>query len=190
MAASEKNREEIFCRAIEITDAVERAAFLDQACGTDRELRDKVEALLKAHERAGDFLAPPAGSCVTLDGPGRIEGPGTTIGRYELLDLLGEGGMGLVYLAEQKEPVRRRVALKIIKPGMDSKQVIARFEAERQALAVLDHPNVAHVFDAGCTETGRPYFVMEYVKGMSITRYCDDKKLTIEQRLRLFEQVC
>jgi WD40 repeat protein/serine/threonine protein kinase/tetratricopeptide (TPR) repeat protein len=127
---------------------------------------------------------------MTLANPAKIDGPGTVIGRYELLELTGEGGMGLVYLAEQKEPVRRKVALKIIKPGMDSKQVIARFEAERQALAVLDHPNVAHVFDAGCTETGRPYFVMEYVKGMSITRYCDDNRLTIEQRLRLFEQVC
>jgi WD40 repeat protein/serine/threonine protein kinase len=127
---------------------------------------------------------------VTLDGPARIDGPGTTIGRYELLELIGEGGMGLVYLAEQKEPVRRKVALKIIKPGMDSRQVIARFEAERQTLAVLDHPNIAHVFDAGCTDTGRPYFVMEHVRGLPITRYCDDNKLAIEQRLRLFEQVC
>jgi WD40 repeat protein/serine/threonine protein kinase len=133
--------------------------------------------------------ATPEKSEVTLAAP-RIEGPGTTIGRYELLDLLGEGGMGLVYLAEQKEPVRRKVALKIIKPGMDSKQVVARFEAERQALALLDHPNIAHVFDAGCTETGRPYFVMEHVKGLPITSYCDQNKLTIEQRLRLFEQVC
>jgi len=127
---------------------------------------------------------------VTLNNLAGIDGPGTTVGRYELLELIGEGGMGLVYLAEQKEPVKRRVALKIIKPGMDSKQVIARFEAERQTLAVLDHPNIAHVFDAGCTETGRPYFVMEHVRGMSITRYCDEHKLTIEQRLRLFEQVC
>ncbi len=127
---------------------------------------------------------------VTLDSSPLMEGPGTKIGHYELLELIGEGGMGLVYLAEQKEPVRRKVVLKIIKPGMDSKQVVARFEAERQALAVLDHPNIAHVFDAGTTETGRPYFVMEYVKGLSITRYCDEKKLNIEQRLRLFEQVC
>jgi len=133
--------------------------------------------------------ATPDKSEVTL-AAARIEGPGTTIGRYELLDLLGEGGMGLVYLAEQKEPVRRKVALKIIKPGMDSRQVVARFEAERQALALLDHPNIAHVFDAGCTETGRPYFVMEHVRGLPITSYCDQNKLTIEQRLRLFEQVC
>jgi WD40 repeat protein/serine/threonine protein kinase len=127
---------------------------------------------------------------VTLDGSHQIEGPGTKIGHYELMELIGEGGMGLVYLAEQKEPVKRRVALKIIKPGMDSRQVIARFEAERQVLALLDHPNIAHVFDAGTTEAGRPYFVMEYVKGMSITRYCDKNKLNIEQRLKLFRQVC
>jgi WD40 repeat protein/tRNA A-37 threonylcarbamoyl transferase component Bud32 len=126
----------------------------------------------------------------TLDDSGLIEGPGTKIGRYELLSLIGEGGMGLVYLAEQKEPVKRRVALKIIKPGMDSRQVIARFEAERQALALLDHPNIAHVFDAGTTGTGRPYFIMEYVKGMSITRYCDEHRLDVEQRLRLFREVC
>jgi WD40 repeat protein len=190
MTTPETNPEEIFYKAIEIADATARAAYLDEACGTDRELRDKVEALLRAHERAGSFLSPPAGECVTLDNPARIDGPGTTIGRYELLELIGEGGMGLVYLAEQKEPVRRKVALKIIKPGMDSRQVIARFEAERQTLAVLDHPNIAHVFDAGCTDTGRPYFVMEHVKGLPITRYCDDNRLTIEQRLRLFEQVC
>jgi len=126
----------------------------------------------------------------TLEESGLIEGAGTKIGRYELLSLIGEGGMGLVYQAEQKEPVKRRVALKIIKPGMDSAQVIARFEAERQALALLDHPNIAHVFDAGTTEAGRPYFVMEYVKGMSITVYCDEYKLNIEQRLKLFKQVC
>jgi len=148
-------------------------------------------ALLKAHEKSGDFLeSPPVGSNVTLDSPSPIERPGTKIGHYELLELIGEGGMGLVYLAEQKEPVKRRVALKIIKPGMDSKQVIARFEAERQVLALLDHPNIAHVLDAGTTGTGRPYFVMEYVKGLSITRYCDDNRLNIEQRLKLFRQVC
>jgi WD40 repeat protein len=132
----------------------------------------------------------PEDAHATLDRPPVIEGPGTAIGRYELLELIGEGGMGLVYLAEQKEPVRRKVALKIIKPGMDSKQVIARFEAERQALALLDHPNIAHVFDAGTTEAGRPYFVMEYVRGMSITRYCDEHRLDVEQRLRLFQEVC
>jgi len=140
------------------------------------------KCLMKA-VRQDDFGA-------TLEESHLIEGPGTKIGRYELLSLIGEGGMGLVYQAEQKEPVKRRVALKIIKPGMDSKEVIARFEAERQALALLDHPNIAHVFDAGTTEAGLPYFVMEYVKGMSITAYCDQRKLNIEQRLQLFEHVC
>ena len=132
----------------------------------------------------------PEDANATLDKPPVIEGPGTRIGRYELLELIGEGGMGLVYLAEQREPVKRRVALKIIKPGMDSKQVIARFEAERQTLAVLDHPNIAQVFDAGATETGRPYFVMEHVRGLSITKYCDGRKSSIEERLGLFKQVC
>ncbi|MFB0554871.1 MAG: serine/threonine protein kinase, partial [Phycisphaerae bacterium] len=118
------------------------------------------------------------------------EQPGGQIGRYKLLNVLGEGGMGIVYLAEQKQPIRRQVALKVIKPGMDSKRVIGRFEAERQALALLDHPNIAHVYDAGTTEAGRPYFVMEYVKGLSITEHCDRHKLTIEDRLNLFWQVC
>jgi len=177
---------EIFQNAIEIEDSEKRQHYLDDACKDDSALRSEVDALIKSHEQAGGFLEGPG----PIDSPTSIEGPGTRIGRYELLALIGEGGMGLVYLAEQKEPVRRKVALKIIKPGMDSAQVIARFEAERQALAVLDHPNIAHVFDAGTTETGRPYFVMEYVKGMSITAYCDENKLGIEQRLRLFEQVC
>jgi len=119
-----------------------------------------------------------------------LERPGGQIGRYKLLSVLGEGGMGIVYLAEQQEPIKRRVALKVIKPGMDSSRVIARFEAERQALALLDHPNIAHVHDAGTTGAGRPYFVMEYVKGLPITEHCDLHKLTIEDRLNLFHQVC
>jgi serine/threonine protein kinase len=119
-----------------------------------------------------------------------LERPGGQIGRYKLHSVLGEGGMGIVYLAEQEEPIRRQVALKVIKPGMDSKRIITRFEAERQALALLDHPNIAHVHDAGTTETGRPYFVMEYVKGLPITEHCDRHKLTIEDRLNLFRQVC
>jgi len=127
---------------------------------------------------------------VTLESPPLIEGPGMIIGRYKLLELIGEGGMGLVYLAEQQEPIRRRAALKIVKLGMDTKQVIARFEAEKQMLALLDHPNIARVYDAGTTEAGRPYFVMEYVKGQSITEYCDQHKSSIEDRLKLFRQVC
>ncbi len=191
MAEKSRDVEAIYSAALKLDSDAERSAYLDEVCGNDHALRARVELLLKAHDEAGDFLeVPPVDAGVTLDKSRSIEGPGTRIGHYELLELLGEGGMGLVYLAEQKEPVKRRVALKIIKPGMDSKQVIARFEAERQALALLDHPNIAHVFDAGATEAGRPYFVMEYVKGMSITRYCDERKLNIEQRLRLFEQVC
>ena len=119
-----------------------------------------------------------------------MEKPGGQIGHYKLLSVLGEGGMGIVYLAEQQEPIRRKVALKVIKPGMDSKRVIARFEAERQALALLDHPNIAHVHDAGTTESGRPYFVMEFVKGLSLIEHCDRHKLTIEDRLNLFRQIC
>ncbi|MHC4628538.1 MAG: serine/threonine protein kinase, partial [Planctomycetota bacterium] len=126
----------------------------------------------------------------TLSLHGSIEQPGSRIGRYKLISVLGEGGMGIVYLAEQKHPIRRQVALKVIKPGMDSKRVIARFEAERQALALLDHPNIAHVHDAGTTESSRPYFVMEYVKGLSIIEHCDRHKLTIEDRLNLFRQIC
>jgi WD40 repeat protein/serine/threonine protein kinase/tetratricopeptide (TPR) repeat protein len=185
------NPEDIFHKALDITNPDQRKAYLGNACRGDKRLWAEIEELLKAHEQAGDFLKSPTTEAdVTLGSSLLIEGLGAKIGHYELLELIGEGGMGLVYLAEQKEPVRRKVVLKIVKPGMDSKQVIARFEAERQVLAILDHPNIAHVFDAGATETGRPYFVMEYVKGMSITRYCDQKKLSIEQRLRLFEQVC
>jgi len=181
----------IFSEALEKKTAKERSAYLDKGCGNDTDLRSKVEALLKAHEEAGDFLeVPPVDADVTLEYSAPVEGPGATIGRYKLLELIGEGGMGLVYLAEQQEPVRRQVALKVIKPGMDSRQVIARFEAERQALAVLDHSNIARVLDAGTTKTGRPYFVMEYVRGISITKYCDRHKLSIEKRLKLFLRVC
>jgi WD40 repeat protein/tRNA A-37 threonylcarbamoyl transferase component Bud32 len=191
MGKESKDIKAIFSEAIEKQAPEEQATYLDEVCGKDTELRSQIEGLLRAYEQAGSFLeiSDPEPH-VTLDGLAQIEGPGTKIGRYELLSLIGEGGMGLVYLAEQKEPVKRRVALKIIKPGMDSRQVIARFEAERQALALLDHPNIAHVFDAGTTEAGRLYFVMEYVKGTSITEYCDQKKLGIEERLRLFRQVC
>ncbi|UCF16343.1 MAG: serine/threonine protein kinase, partial [Phycisphaerales bacterium] len=191
MAEKPRDVETIYHAALKKASGQERSSYLDEVCGDDRALRARVEALLDASQEVGDFLeAPAVHSNVTLDESPLIEGPGTKIGHYELLELIGEGGMGLVYLAQQKEPVKRRVALKIIKPGMDSKEVIARFEAERQALALLDHHNIAHVFDAGTTDTGRPYFVMEHVKGMSITRYCDEHRLDIEQRLRLFREVC
>ncbi len=186
-----KDIKSIFAEALEKKTAKERAAYLDKACGKDVNLRSKVEALLKAHEEAGDFLEVPAlDAKVTLDESPLTEKPGTRIGRYKLLQLIGEGGFGAVYMAEQEKPIRRRVALKIIKLGMDTKQVIARFEAERQALALMDHANIARVFDAGATDTGRPYFVMELVKGIPITEYCDKNNLDTRQRLDLFIDVC
>jgi len=185
------NAEEIFHEAVEIADPTKRAAYLDQVCQGNTGLRSEVEALLKADQQVGDFLETPGvAQSITLDSMPSLEGPGTRIGRYELVELIGEGGMGLVYLAEQTEPVRRKVALKIIKPGMDSMQVIARFEAERQTLAMLDHPSIAKVFDAGTTEAGRPHFVMEHVEGRPVTKYCDEHKLNVEERLTLFRQVC
>ena len=183
--------ETIFNAALDLTDAKERRAYLDDTCGGDRDLRERVEALLTAHEQAGDFLDPGKLDKAAVEGIGEIaEQPGTIVGRYKLLELIGEGGFGSVYMAEQTEPVRRKVALKIIKLGMDTKQVIARFEVERQALAMMDHPNIARVFDAGATDTGRPYFVMELVKGVSITQFCDRDLLTLRERLELFLPVC
>jgi serine/threonine protein kinase/tetratricopeptide (TPR) repeat protein len=183
------NPEEIFHAAL-ATPPSERSKFLAASCGGDEALRSRIEALLQAHENPGSFLAdrPPVLG-VTVDEPIR-EGPGTVIGPYKLLQQIGEGGMGIVYMAEQTHPVQRKVALKVIKPGMDSKQVIARFEAERQALALMDHVNIARVLDAGATEAGRPYFVMELVHGVPITKYCDDNRLTPRQRLELFVPVC
>jgi WD40 repeat protein/serine/threonine protein kinase len=181
----------IFIAALEKDDPAERAAFLDEACADDRPLRQRIERLLKAHEPADSFLEHrPPGLGGTVDEQPRAERHGTVIGPYKLLQQIGEGGMGVVYMAEQQEPLRRRVALKIIKPGMDSAQVIARFEAERQALALMDHQNIAKVLDAGTTESGRPYFVMELVHGIPITQYCDDHHLTPKERLELFLPVC
>jgi serine/threonine protein kinase/tetratricopeptide (TPR) repeat protein len=216
----------IFDRAHEIASADERRAYVEHACAGHPELRQKVEALLRAHDEAGSFLAKPA---VPLPGTGPYqadggtastgpytpgntppgqsvadeaetvppadaappgEGPGTRLGPYRLVEEIGHGGMGAVYLAEQEEPVRRKVALKIIKPGMDSAQVVGRFEAERQALALMDHLNIARVLDAGATPEGRPYFVMELVQGVPITRFCDDNRLTVRERLELFVPVC
>jgi len=179
----------IFSEALDKKGA-DREAYLNEACGKDHELKAKVKALLGAHEGAGDFLVSGAlGSAVTLESP-VTEGPGTTIGRYKLLEKIGEGGMAVVYMAEQKRPIRRRVALKLIKLGMDTKQVVARFDVERQALAMMEHPNIAKVLDAGKTKTGRPYFVMELVKGVAITEYCDKNKLDTRERLDLFVQIC
>jgi serine/threonine protein kinase/tetratricopeptide (TPR) repeat protein len=182
---------EIFDAALAIADPVQRTAYLDRACGDDAGLREQVEGLLEMQGRLGSFLEFPAGGLpyATFARPLR-EGPGTIIGPYKLLQQIGEGGMGVVFLAEQTHPVQRRVALKVIKAGMDTRQVIARFEAERQALAMMDHINIARVLDAGATESGRPYFVMELVHGVPITRYCDDNRLSPRQRLELFVPVC
>jgi serine/threonine protein kinase/tetratricopeptide (TPR) repeat protein len=207
----------IFFGALERLTAEERAAYLDAACGKHVELRARIEALLRAHEQAGSFLPEKvhaADTQATTDRPG-AERPGTTIGPYKLLQQIGEGGMGTVFMAEQTQPVQRKVALKVIKPGMDTREVIARFEAERQALALMDHPHIAKVLDAGTTsgvrspesedrsqsgltsdssaltpDTGRPYFVMELVKGVPITKYCDEHRLAPKERLKLFVPVC
>ena len=179
----------IFCKAVEKESDEERQAYLDQVCGDNPDLRAKLEELLALHDQADGFLEVPAPE-VTLDGMPLAEGPGTVIGPYKLLGRIGEGGMAVVYMAEQERPLRRRVALKIIKLGMDTKEVIARFDAERQALALMDHPCIAKVFDAGATEAGRPFFVMELVQGISITQYCDQNSLRTKARLELFIQVC
>jgi serine/threonine protein kinase len=195
---SSARAKEIFLEALALTPE-ERTAFVIRACAGDASLKDEVEDLLKTHDEAGQFMSRPNSDRVTnathrtaIDGKNRgaAELQGSMIGRYKLLEQIGEGGFGTVWMAEQREPVTRRVALKIIKLGMDTKQVIARFEAERQALAIMDHPNIAKVLDAGATETGRPYFVMELVKGVPITQYCDAQNLSAHDRLELFISVC
>jgi tetratricopeptide (TPR) repeat protein/serine/threonine protein kinase len=184
------NELDIFSAALDLTDPAERGRFLDEACHDCPELRQRIDALLRNAARASQFLESPApGFKATIEQP-ITEKPGTQIGLYKLLQQIGEGGMGTVFMAEQTEPVERRVALKIIKPGMYTQQVIARFEAERQALAMMDHPNIAKVLDAGTTDTGRPYFVMELVKGVPITDYCDEQHLTPKERLELFLPIC
>ncbi len=191
MPSQPNDIEPIYSEALTKANEVDRVAYLDSVCAGNPTLRTRVEALLTAHSRAGRFLEtpPPFVEATPLDDT-VTEGFGTVIGCYRLLENIGEGGMAVVYMAEQEEPIRRKVALKIIKLGMDTKQVIARFEAERQALAIMDHPSIAKVLDAGATETGRPYFVMELVQGVSITEYCDQNSLNTKERLTLFVQVC
>ena len=179
----------IIGEAIEIATPAEREAYLERVCGGDADQRRRVDQLLDDHARAGDFLEQPA-MLATLIVPPISEGPGMMIGPYKLLEQIGEGGFGVVFMAEQAQPVRRKVALKVIKPGMDTRQVIARFEAERQALALMEHPNIARVLDVGTTESGRPYFVMELVKGIPITEFCDQCRLPTRERLELFVDVC
>jgi hypothetical protein len=185
--------ESLFEAALEIADPAQRLAFLKEACGGDAVLLERLQALLAAHQQAagvldrgGAFQPQP----VTAGEPPGLEVGAVVAGRYKVLESLGEGGMGTVYVAEQTEPVRRRVALKVIKPGLDSRRVLARFEAERQALALMDHPHIAKVLDGGLTEQGRPFFVMEYIKGVPLTEYCDAVQLTVRQRLELFIPVC
>jgi len=208
MNETSQRQEALFDAARKLTDPAQRKAFLDAACGANVELRHRLEVLLAAGTDAEKFFAngsaafgappEPAGSPTPEGKDGgtvRVtllseEQPGTSIGHYKLLEKIGEGGCGVVYVAGQEEPIRRRVALKVIKPGMDTRQVIARFEAERQALAMMDHPNIAKVLEAGTTENGRPYFVMELVRGIRITDYCDQNHLDTAQRLELFIQVC
>src|SRR6516164_7178335 len=184
------NEREIFIGALQEESPAQRQAYLDKACGPDDFLRQRIESLLRDYEKAAGFLSSPSPALVATVSELIQEGPGTVIGQYKLMEQIGEGGMGLVFVAEQQEPIRRKVALKIIKPGMDTRQVVARFEAERQALALMDHPNIAKVLDGGVTVTGRPYFVMELVKGVPITQFCDESSLPTRDRLELFLEVC
>jgi serine/threonine protein kinase len=217
MTAEQLSVEKLFELALGRSAGSEREAFLDAACAGDPGKRKRVERLLAAHREAVDFLEVPAADPLIPADNSPLEQPGTMIGPYRLMEQIGEGGFGVVYLAEQERPVRRRVALKVVKPGMDSREVIGRFEAERQALALMDHPNIAKVFDAGMIgvrnvcelgvrssefgmgggsvsftphSAGRPYFVMELVQGVPITEYCDQCNLTTRERLELFVTVC
>jgi len=188
--------ESIFLQALEIPSTIDRAAYLERACGENLRLRSEVDALLRANRQTGDFLDLPDAPALAMTinqsaTESRVyERAGCQIGPYKLLEQIGEGGFGVVFLAGQIEPVKRQVALKILKPGMDTRQVVARFEAERQALALMDHPHIARVFDGGTTDSGRPYFVMELVKGVPITEYCDVHQRTPKERLELFVTVC
>ncbi len=192
MTINPQRAQALFLAALELTEPAARREMLDRECASDAALRQRVEALLGAHDAAGGFGDKPSrpGFNATIDEPA-VARPGSLLaGRYKLIEAIGEGGMGTVWVAEQREPVRRKVAIKLIKAGMDSRSVLARFEAERQALAMMDHPNIAKVFDGGMTEQGRPYFVMEYVKGVPLTDYCDQARLSLKERLNLFMPVC
>ena len=190
MATWNPQANELFLKALELHSAEDRQQYLDQACAGDTALRAEVDGLLAASERAGNFLESLAPLEVATAPEAPRERPGAVIGPYKLLEQIGEGGFGVVFMAEQTKPLCRKVALKVLKPGMDTRQVVARFEAERQALAIMDHPNIAKVLDGGATPAGRPYFVMELVKGAPITKFCDHNHLTPRQRLELFVSVC
>ena len=188
MKSRQEKQEAIFEAAIALETHEQRASYLERAC-PDEAMRQEIRRLIRAFQNP-DSLFNKGDTGETMPSLPLSERPGTSVGRYKLLQQIGEGGMGAVFMAEQTEPVRRKVALKIIKLGMDTKSVVARFEAERQALALMDHPNIAKVLDAGATETGRPYFVMELVKGVPISTYCDKNHLKTRERLELFAQVC
>jgi serine/threonine protein kinase/tetratricopeptide (TPR) repeat protein len=191
MSQADPNTESIFWSALQISSPYERDRYLDQSCGGDQRLRNRIEELLAAYPKVESFLEPPRASPDATVHEGFVtEQPGTVVGPYKLFEQVGEGGFGVVFMAEQTQPVRRKVALKILKAGMDTRQVVARFEAERQALAIMDHPNIAQVLDGGATASGRPYVVMELVKGVPITEYCDENRLAPRQRLELFLTVC
>ncbi len=188
MKSDHERIESILVTALEIQSESEQLKYLNDACGADVDLRSRVDRLIQNHREAGSFLAMPAQN--PQAGPSMPDQPGSKIGPYKLLQKLGEGGMGVVFLAEQDQPVRRRVALKVIRAGMGSSNILARFEHERQALALMDHPNITRVLDAGATPDGRPFFAMELVHGIPITRFCDQERLSVEDRLRLFIPVC
>ena len=190
MQVTKPDIQAIFNEAIALASDEDRARYLDEACGGDLPLRTRAEALLNAHSEAGGFFGGKSSADVMTQAQAFTEVSGAVIGPYKLLQEIGEGGMGTVFMAEQTEPVQRKVALKLVKPGMDSRQVVARFEAERQALAMMDHPHIAKVLDAGATDAGRPFFVMELVKGIPITKFCDEHHLTPRERLELFIPVC
>lgn len=190
MTTDTSRAEAIFFAALEQTDPADRLAILDRECAGDAALRDEVERLLRASGQVDGFLERAAADVVATQDAAVSESAGTIIGNYKLLQQIGEGGFGVVFMAQQLQPIRRKVALKVIKPGMDSREVVARFEAERQALAVMEHPNIARVLDGGTTESGRPFFVMELVKGKTITEYADANKLNVRDRLELFQSVC
>ena len=190
MGSDKKTVEAIFDRAIQCESATERDAYVSNACAHDHTLLARIKKLIKQHDASSFLDVPPVDSSITLDESPISEAPGTIIGRYKLLEKIGEGGMAVVYMAQQQKPIRRKVALKVIKLGMDTQLVVSRFESERQALALMNHPNIAQVFDAGATDEGRPYFVMEYVEGIPIHEFCDVEELSVRQRLELFIDVC
>ncbi len=190
MATPKLDEAAIFNVARQIEAPEARLLFIQTACGEDRDLRTRVEALLRVNDEQGSFLETPAASIQGATSATSNEGVGARIGPYKLIEQIGEGGFGVVFMAEQQHPIRRKVALKVLKVGMDTRQVVARFEAERQALALMEHVSIARVLDGGETPSGRPYFVMELVKGIPITRFCDEHQLTPRERLALFVHVC